>query len=363
MTRVEFLTELDHRLSTLTKEQADEYLAYYAEMMADRMEDGMSEEEAVASLESPSVIASRILGTVYTTPQKKTSDGKWFTTTALAICAIAVVALAGLAAVSLPFFSFHGATYVDTPVTEEVIVDWDSTEVPLVDVGSDPHFMMDTDGIRALEISWISGNINFEFWDGGDIAVYGYGADSMTCVGSGDTLYINYESSQYEDGSCDLVICLPYSFAQTQLDRLSISTTSANVYLYDLTLSDLTISTISGLLDMYGCFDTVSITSTSGDVTLNGSATDVTINSVSGNVFLTCDHRLLNLNVNTVSADMSIFLPVDLGFYLEFSSVSGDISSGSLDLYAEKNITHSYGDGKAELYLETISGYVYLELQ
>ena len=349
------MTELDRRLSTLTKEQADEYLAYYAEMMADRMEDGMSEEEAVASLESPSVIAGRILGTVYTTPKKNTSDGKWFTTTALAICAIAVVALVGLAAVSLPVFSFqnHVGSMV---VTEEVVVD-----APTVTVYDEPHFMMDTDGIRAMDISWISGNINFEFWDGGDIEVYGYGADSMTCVSSGDTLYINYESSLYEDGSCDLVICLPYSFAQAQLDTLRINTTSANVYLYDLTVSDLTITTISGMLDVYGCFDTVSITSTSGDVMLDGSAVDVTVNSVSGYVSLYCDHRLRNLRADTVSADLSLVLPMDLGFDLEFSSVSGFLSSGSLDLYTEKKATHSHRDRAASIYVETISGCVFLE--
>ena len=360
MTRVEFLTELDHRLSTLTKEQADEYLAYYAEMMADRMEDGMSEEEAVASLESPSVIAGRILGTVYTTPKKKTSDGKWFSVTALAICAVAVVALAGLAALSLPVLSVQRVDYIDTPVAEEIIVDESSTAVTPDD---EPHFMMDTDGIRALEISWISGNINFEFWDSGDIGVYGYGADRMTCVGSGDTLYINYESSLYEDGSCDLVICLPYSFAQAQLDRLLISVTSADVYLYDMTVRDFTLTTVSGMADVYGCFDTVSITSTSGDVTLNGSAVDMTVNSVSGYVSLYCDHRLRNLKANTVSADMTLALPMDLGFDLEFSSVSGDFSSGSLDLYAEKKATHSHGDRTASIYVETISGCVFLEQQ
>lgn len=357
MTRVEYLTELDRRLSSLTKEQADEYLAYYAEMMADRMEDGMSEEEAVASLESPSVIASRILGTVYTTPKKKSADGKWFSVTALAICAVAVVALAGLAAVSLPVFSFRDHV-VDMVVTEEVIVDEGST-VTIPD--DDPHFTMDTDGISALEISWISGCVNFEFWNGADIEVYGYGADSMSCVTSGDTLYINYDSSVYNDGSADLVICLPYSFAQAQLDTLRINVTSADVYLYDFVLDDLTIHTISGMVDAHGCFDTVSITSTSGDVTLNGSAVDVTVGSVSGYVYLTCDHRLRTLQADTVSADMSIILPMDLGFDLEFSSVSGFLSSGSLDAYAEKKFTYSHGDRAASITLESTSGCVFFE--
>ena len=355
MTRVEFLTELDRRLSALTKEQADEYLAYYAEILADRMEDGMSEDEAVASLESPSVIAGRILGTVYTTPKKKSSDGKWFSVTALAICAIAVVAGVAITALLVPLFSFSVGSDV---VVEEVIYE----DTPLVTV-DEQNFRMDTDGITALDISWISGNINFEFWNGGDIEVFGYGADSMTCVTSGNTLYINYDRSVNADGSSDLLICLPHSFAQAQLDSLRINTTSADVYLYDFVIRDLAITTISGMVDAYGCFDTVSISSTSGDVTLHGSAVDMTVDSISGYVYLTCDHRLRTLQANTVSGDLSVFLPIDLGFDLEFSSVSGFFSSGSLDAYDEKQFSRSHGDRTASIMLHSTSGNAFLELE
>ena len=103
MTRVEYLTELDRRLSALSKEQADEYLAYYAEMMADRMEDGMSEEDAVASMECVDGVVSRILGQVYTTPAKKNSNGRWFTVAALSIVAVCGIVAGCLVLFSLPF--------------------------------------------------------------------------------------------------------------------------------------------------------------------------------------------------------------------------------------------------------------------
>jgi len=45
----------------MSKEAAEQHLTYYAEMLADRMEEGMSEEEAVASMEDVDTIASRIL--------------------------------------------------------------------------------------------------------------------------------------------------------------------------------------------------------------------------------------------------------------------------------------------------------------
>ena len=61
MTRGEFLNSLYHRLGSLDREQAEQHLTYYAEMLMDRMEEGMSEEEAVASMEDVETIASRIL--------------------------------------------------------------------------------------------------------------------------------------------------------------------------------------------------------------------------------------------------------------------------------------------------------------
>lgn len=61
MTRAEFLNSLYRRLGSLDKEQAEQHLTYYAEMLMDRMEEGMSEEEAVASMEDVETIASRIL--------------------------------------------------------------------------------------------------------------------------------------------------------------------------------------------------------------------------------------------------------------------------------------------------------------
>src|SRR5699024_7560951 len=42
------------------REEAEQYLTYYAEMLADRMEEGMTEEEAVASMEDVETIAARI---------------------------------------------------------------------------------------------------------------------------------------------------------------------------------------------------------------------------------------------------------------------------------------------------------------
>ena len=61
MTRAQFLNDLYHYLRPLGQEQAEQHLTYYAEMLADRMEEGMTEDEAVAGMEDVETIARRIL--------------------------------------------------------------------------------------------------------------------------------------------------------------------------------------------------------------------------------------------------------------------------------------------------------------
>ena len=61
MTKQEFLSELKKALSGLSDEDIKGSLEYYSEMIDDRVEDGISEEEAVADLGSIDEIAKRIL--------------------------------------------------------------------------------------------------------------------------------------------------------------------------------------------------------------------------------------------------------------------------------------------------------------
>ena len=69
MNKTAFLDELRAQLKQLPKKERQQYIDYYAEMIDDRMEDGISEEEAVAALGNPEEIAAQILAD---TPQKQT---------------------------------------------------------------------------------------------------------------------------------------------------------------------------------------------------------------------------------------------------------------------------------------------------
>ena len=60
MTKTELLNELESRLIGLPKEDIQERLDFYSEMIDDRMEDGKSEEEAVSEIGTVDEIVSQI---------------------------------------------------------------------------------------------------------------------------------------------------------------------------------------------------------------------------------------------------------------------------------------------------------------
>ena len=61
MNKTEFMTELSRKLSGLSNEDIKKSLAYYNEIIEDSVEDGMSEEEAIASLGDIDEITTQIV--------------------------------------------------------------------------------------------------------------------------------------------------------------------------------------------------------------------------------------------------------------------------------------------------------------
>ncbi|MBE6602127.1 MAG: DUF1700 domain-containing protein [Ruminococcaceae bacterium] len=60
MTKLKFILALHDKLSALPKDEVEERLNFYSEMIEDRMEEGLCEEEAVAAIGSVDEIAEQI---------------------------------------------------------------------------------------------------------------------------------------------------------------------------------------------------------------------------------------------------------------------------------------------------------------
>jgi uncharacterized membrane protein len=61
MNKQEFLESIRSQLRGLPEEDIEKSLDYYAEMIEDRVEDGLTEEEAVEAMGTPEEVASQIL--------------------------------------------------------------------------------------------------------------------------------------------------------------------------------------------------------------------------------------------------------------------------------------------------------------
>ena len=69
MNKQEYLARLDALLACLPKDARTESLTFYAEMIDDRIEEGMTEEDAVAALGSPGMAAEAILDDLPAVPR------------------------------------------------------------------------------------------------------------------------------------------------------------------------------------------------------------------------------------------------------------------------------------------------------
>lgn len=64
MNREEFITTLRSRLSGLPQSEIEERISFYNEMIADRIEDGLTEEEAVAGIGSIDSVVEQIMSEI-----------------------------------------------------------------------------------------------------------------------------------------------------------------------------------------------------------------------------------------------------------------------------------------------------------
>ena len=77
MNKHEFLKKLDLLLGGLSPKEKEERITFYREMIDDRMEDGLSEEDAVKAVGSADAIASQILSEVSPAQIKSKRPERW----------------------------------------------------------------------------------------------------------------------------------------------------------------------------------------------------------------------------------------------------------------------------------------------
>lgn len=235
--------------------------------------------------------------------------------------------------------------------------------------------------VTALDISWISGNVFIECYDGSDILVTEDSDDVLAseemlhyCL-DGTTLYIKFmKSGIYKTSYSDkqLTIKIPYT---CDLSDIAIETVSADVELNDTKADDLDVETVSGniIFSNIKTSDSTDIGSVSGKIkgilttkelsveNVSGNIEvevidghEIFLKNVSGNALISGNCTPKELEIETISGEAEIRIPKNSEFSVKFNGVSGEFESDFPMTFKGK--TYICGNAENEYEVDTVSG-------
>ena len=318
MKKAEFLALLRERLADFSNEDAEKSAAFYSEMIDDRMEEGMTEEEAVAALGNLDDIVRSIRQETHgegdaaqrreprrsgaatpgqENPHRASNSGRHLSIAGIAGIVIGIVAI--LVAVMILMFSLdhmddaddhrnvqnvsqsvqpvdqnNSAMQTSQPVSNNSTAQTSqSSHNGTISSGGfvREEYALDMSSVQKLYVSSVIDEIHIMPGDGTQLRAVYQKSDTYwyeTRQENG-TLYIEQKTSQEQgnwrgrDDDCELWIYLPQGAAE-----LEVSTMNGEVDITNLNLPETTIlSSASGDIDLANCTgSTVQITSTSGDI-------------------------------------------------------------------------------------------------
>ena len=216
--------------------------------------------------------------------------------------------------------------------------------------------------IQEIEIDWVSGNIRLVPANVSHIEVSESGKDTskypMICQQDGRTLKIEYcKNTTFGDlknlkFSKDLNILVPMDWSGR---ALKVDAASAKLSVQDLTIQEVDIDTASGACQFDSCtVDTLDIDTASGDVYFEGSLNKLDCDSASAGVQAVLDNVPYEIDIDTASGGLELFLPEDAGFSVKMDTMSGKFDSTLT--YTEKSGRFVRGNGACSIDMSSMSG-------
>lgn len=347
MNKKEFLAALRAGLAGLPEADVQHWLDFYSEIIEDRMEEGMTESEAVADVGSVHTIVTQILSE---TP-KRTATGSGTTKSSKKILIFCILVF--IFTVFVLIFSVVDTARVDmsrfvtffsqtinppaiTPVvdSQEFNILVQMVEEPFSNITVDAeacnvNLVPSSDGICQVEyptddqlecsVSVQQNTLQIIFRD------HRSWPDNVNISMEPLEITLYLPQSQYEQLNLDSVsgsITVPedFSFSQAQ-----VSTTSGKLQFYASVSGNLSLESVSGTMEVSNVTpQSLSLSSTSGPIHASQVVVMETwdINSVSGQVTLTdCDAS--SLVISTVSGGVKASLRSGKTFSTQ--TVSGDV--------------------------------------
>lgn len=244
--------------------------------------------------------------------------------------------------------------------------------------------------ISEIEIDLVSTELNIIPTTKGEIIVHFYGEIStnarrtvpeLAAYITGEKLYIetlrgkNIIVFGINIDRTTMDIYIP----ETTLDELKIKTVSGDVMMEDITAAQfyletvsgdvrieelnaekIQMSSVSGDVNMQKYKGNIDIGSTSGTISLIGGEDneDINISTVSGDISIEQDN-ISDMDIGSTSGDIKIQIPEDSQFYLDFNTVSGDITHDfalKIRSSGRRDIEGTVGDGGNRIMIHTVSG-------
>lgn len=238
------------------------------------------------------------------------------------------------------------------------------------------------DGVTDIEIEWLNGHVTLATHTGDSVTfseIANRDTDEHTTMYyylEGTTLHIKYCESGLRTLSQItkyLTVVVPETLA---LDDVEISTVSAGVRIEDITVDKIEVSTVSGGIYLGNAMarrvqcesvsgyvegnlppvgvESISVSSVSGNVRFSADVRDFSAETTSGDVSLSAKLAPSALSVESISGNVTLFLPESISARIDFDSVSGNASSGIPHTTDDKKMI--FGNGDCEYDVETVSG-------
>ncbi len=243
--------------------------------------------------------------------------------------------------------------------------------------------------ISSIEVDLVSTDLNIIPTTKGEIIVHFYGEVStnlkraipeLVAYKTGDKLYVEILRSK------DIVIGI--NISRTTMDiyipeiileefkinivsgdviledikaaETYLETVSGDIKVQDLMAEKIRISSVSGDIIVQDYTGNIDAGSTSGDISLIGGDDneDLDASTVSGGISIEQD-AVSDMNIGSTSGDVKIRLPEDSQFYLDISTVSGDIKyyfAINISSSGRRDLEGTVGNGGDRIMISTVSG-------
>ncbi len=407
MTKREFLETIRKGISSLSEEDIGKSIRYYSEMIDDRIEDGIPEEEAVAAMGNPESVIAEILSeaseasdSVAEESNEEKTAKKGFKYGWIIASAIVLSLLVAASAMLMPLIKagfnknaiVSGWGYFDVDGDTSAISQFHS--IRIAETFSDVIIERSETEDCYVRFTSIEGIHRF-YNIGNDGVLYITCVDDrnwfqkMGSVWYGDsslTLYLPrdmYNNLYIEAGSADVTVVDDLTFGYAEIKtgsgdidfRSDIADTPAKLtsrsgdisvsyierggFVIETSSGDVDIKKVytcpykeikgtadelSVLSEYFGADKEISVKTASGDISIDGArAVDILLETASGEIKLADVYNYVNIQTETTSGDIEAQNVVSC-IGISFKATSGDIEFKGIDSYSQMNLSTTSGD-------------------